>query len=298
MSSPALGRTSLVKHSIDTGCAPPIKQPLRRMPLAHQEIVSDEIDRLLEHGLIEKSHSPWASPIVLAKKKDGTPRLCIDLKKVNEITRKDSYPLPNIQECLDSMSGSCWFGSLDIASGFHQVEMVEADKAKTAFITKKGLFQWKVMPFGLCNAPATFERLMERVLEGLQWEICNLFIDDVVAYAPTEDVLIDRLATIFARLRGANLKLKPKKCHLFKRQLVFLGHVVSKDGVACDPEKLSAVADWPTPECLTDVRAFLGLTGYYRSYVPDYASLATPLTKLTEKDQPFELKLVRRPLRP
>ena len=282
-----LGRTDLVKHRIDVGDARPIKQPSRRLPISDQEIVNAEVERLLEEGLIEPSDSPWSSPVVLTTKKDGTPRLCVDLRRVNNVTRKDAYPLPNIQECLDSLSGAKWFCSLDLACGFWQVEVDERDQDKTAFVTKKGLFQWKVVPFGLCNAPATFERLMEKVLRGLQWQICNLFIDDLVVHGRTFEEMMANLQAVFDRINAAGLRHKPSKCTLCKRKVAFLGHVVSADGVMCDPAKLEAVAEWPTPKTVTEIRSFLGLAGYYRRFIAKFSAIAAPMIKLTEKNRPF-----------
>ena len=174
-----LGRTNLVKHQIHTGTARPIKQAPRRLPIAQKEAAEKEIEGMLANGIIEPSESPWSSPIVLVAKKDKNVRFCVDFRKINECTQKDAYPLPNIADCLDSLSGSLYFSTLDLASGYWQVEMDEEDKPKTAFVTHKGLFQFKVLPFGLTNAPATIERLMELVMRGLQWERCLVYLDDI-----------------------------------------------------------------------------------------------------------------------
>jgi len=184
------GHTSITQHKIITGESKPIKQAPRRLPLQLKEKAEEEVEKMLAKGIIEPSSSPWSSLIVLVKKKDGTIRFCIDYRKVNGVAVKDSYPLPRIEDCLDALSGSQWFCTLDLASGYWQVEMAERDKEKTAFSTGSGLYQFNVMPFGLCKAPATFERLMDRVLVGLPWQILLIFLDDVIVHTKSfEEVM-------------------------------------------------------------------------------------------------------------
>ena len=284
----SLGQTHLVEHQIDTGDARPIKQRPRREPLGLQDVVQTELRDMLEKDVIEPSASAWASPVVLVKKKDGSIRFCIDYRKLNEVSKKDAYPLPRIEDNLDALAGAKWFCTLDLASGYWQVAMSEADRDKTAFCTRYGLYQWKVMPFGLCNAPGTFERLMEQVLAGLQWETILLYLDDVIVFGRTVEEEFSRLEEVFARMRKAGLKLKPKKCHLFKKEVSFLGHRVSQEGVATEEEKVEAVKTWPDLRSVKDVRAFLGLTGYYRRFIQDYAKVASPLINLTKKESKFE----------
>ena len=173
-----LGRTNVVKHTINTGDCAPIKQMPRRLPIHMREVMDDEIDKMLENNVIEPSNSPWSSPIVLVKKKDGSVRLCVDYRKINAVTVKDSFPIPNINASIDTLVGSRWFSTLDLSSGFWQVKMDKADQAKTAFVTQRGLYQFKVMSFGPCNATATFQRLMETVMNGLTWNCILLYVDD------------------------------------------------------------------------------------------------------------------------
>ena len=198
--------------------------------------------------MIEPSKSSWASPVVLVTKKDGSLRLCVDFRLVNSLTLKDSYPLPRIDDSIDALRGPKWFSTLDLASGYWQVPMASEDMEKTAFATPFGLYQFKVMPFGLANAPATFERMMEHVLSGLHWETCLIYLDDVIIFSKTFEEHIARLHQVLTRLKEANLKLSPSKCKLFRPQVEYLGHVVSKDGVATDPKKIAAVTAWPTPK--------------------------------------------------
>ena len=282
-----LGRTDLVKHDIKTTTEQPIKQRARRFPIHQRDEGQKLVDEMLDQGVIEPSTSPWASPVVLVKKKSGETRFCIDYRKLNDISIKDAYPLPRIDDCLDALAGAKCFSTLDLASGYWQVGLTEQAKEKSAFVTNSGLFQWTVMPFGLCNAPSTFERLMEKVLAGLTWQICLVYLDDVIVYSRTVHEHIDRLESILQRLIEAGLKLKPKKCFLFRKQVAFLGHVVSAEGVGTDPEKIKAVQEWRTPRDLTDVRSFLGLCSYYRKFVPHFSEIAKPLTRLTEKGAPF-----------
>ncbi|KAK3743858.1 hypothetical protein QZH41_005256 [Actinostola sp. cb2023] len=252
-SSSDLGRTNLAKHTIDTGDAKPIRQPARRLPMHRREEAEQQVQKMLKDGIAEPSASPWASPIVLVRKRDGSMRFCVDYRKLNEVTVKDSYPLPTIDSCFDALSGSKWFSTLDLSSGYWQVEMDQKDKEKTAFTTGSGgLYHFTVMAFGLCNAPATFERLMEKVLSGLSWEICLAYIDDIIVHAKTFQAEKERLREVLKRMRAAGLKLSPKKCHLFQQSVEFLGHIVSSDGISTNPEKVKAVRESTKYEVFSD----------------------------------------------
>lgn len=257
-----IGRTSLIKHKILTENIVPIKQPPRRVPIEKLQEVERLVQDLLQRGLIVPSKSPWASPVVLVDKKDGTQRFCVDYRRVNKETKKDAFPIPHIQDTLDSLAGAEYYSTLDLCSGYWQVELDPETADETAFAVRSGLYQWRVMPFGLCNAPATFSRLMETVFRGLNHEILLLYLDDVVVFGNSVDEEIARLQMVFDRLRAANLKLKPKKCELFKTSVQYLGHVVSKAGVETDPQKVQRVSDWTTPQTVRDVRSFVGLASY------------------------------------
>ncbi len=283
-----LGRTHLVEHRINTGMAPPIKQRPRRQPIGKREAERDEIEKMLQLGLVEPSSSPWASPVVLVKKKCGSTRFCIDFRLLNDVTIKDAYPLPRIDDCLDALQGAQYYSSMDVQSGFWQIPVAEEDKEKTAFASSFGLYHFNVMPFGLCNSPATFERLMENVLRGLQFEECLLFVDDIISFGGTIPECLERLERVFERLAAAGLKLKPSKCNFFKKKVLFLGHIVTPEGITTDPAKIDVVKNWPVPTNTTEIRAFVGLCSYYRRLVQDFAKIAKPLHQATEKNRPFQ----------
>ncbi|GBN87066.1 Retrovirus-related Pol polyprotein from transposon 297 [Araneus ventricosus] len=230
----------MTQHRINTGNHPPIKQYPRRLPLAKKEEAERLVKEIVDNGIIEESSGSWASHIVLVKKKDGSTRFCVDYRKFNEITIKDSYPLPRIDDTLDALKGSQWFSALDLKSGYWQVDIQPEDKEKTAFTTGQGLWQFKVMPFGLCNAPATFERLMETVLRGLTSEACLVYLDDIIIVGRTFKEHLNNIRKVFQRLQIANLKLTPKKCRFFRKEVSYLGHIISADGVKTDPGKTKA----------------------------------------------------------
>ena len=226
-----LGHTQLLQHSIDTGPATPIRQPPRRIPQHKQQEAQRLLQSMLDRNIISKSHSPWSSPIILVQKKDGSLRFCVEYRKVNEVTRKDAYPLPRIDETLDTLSGSSWFTTLDLLSGYWQVEVAEEDREKTAFCTREGLFHFNVMPFGLCNAPAMFQRLMDLLLAGLLWEACLVYIDDVIIIGNDFQSHLCNISAVLSHLQDGGLKVNPSKCHFFKKEVHLLGHVVSNHGI-------------------------------------------------------------------
>ena len=279
-----LGSTSLVKHKIHTGDTVPIRQSPRRLLLAKKQEMEKAVKSMESQGIIEQSNSPWCSPIVLVIKKDGSTRFCVDYHKLNSVTRKDCYPLPRIDDAIDSLTGSHWFSSLDLKSRYWQVQLAEDAKSKTAFSTGIGLWQFNVMPFGLCNAPATFERLMERVLSGLPTAVALLYLDDILVPGPTFQQHVDNLYHVFIRLRGANLKLNPEKCSLLQKEVKYLGHVVSGSRISPDAEKVQAVVNWPASKSAHQLKSFLDLVSYYRRFIPNFTEVVSPLLKLTQKN--------------
>ena len=282
-----LGRTNLVRHTIDTGTNRPFKQQLRRHPMAYLPVIDEHVDKMLANDICEPSYVPWATNVVLVKKSDGSLRFCIDYRQLNNLTMKDSYPLPRIDTCFDALGDAKFFSILDLRQGYWQVENDPETADKTTFITRKGAFKFKVLPFGLSNAPAVFQRLMNLVMRGLIWKACLVFLDDIGVMSKTFEQHLERLRAVFGRLRSANLKLKPSKCKLFQLKVKFLESIVSVNGIEPDPDKLKAISEWPVPKNLTKLRAFVGLASYYRRHVEVFLDLAKPLLELTKKNQPF-----------
>ena len=284
---PVTGRTKSVQHEIDTNEARPVRCGPRRLAPAGLRREQDCVKEMLSGGQIEPSDSPWASPVVLVTKKDGSTRFCVDYRRLNSLTVKDAYPLPRIDDSLRLLGNQQWFSTMDLASGYWQVAMSPDAQKKAAFVTNEGLFQFRVMPFGLCNAPATFERLMDRVLCGMRWSRCLVYLDDVISFGKSVPEAIRRLEEVLCRLSDYGLQLKAKKCTFMQTEVGFLGHIVGRSGLACDPDKLSAVRNWHEPTKLKGVRQFIGFVGYYRRFVKDFAKLADPLVSLTRKGAPF-----------
>ena len=282
-----VGLTSLAEHSIDTGDAAPIKQRPRRVPLAYAEEEKKAIEDLLQKGVIRKSTSPWASPIVLVRKKNGTVRPCVDYRKVNSLVKPDGFPLPRVQDCLDAVAGAKYFSSFDLTSGYFQIPLKEADIPKSAFCCKYGHFEMLRLPFGLNNAASTFQRTMELALQGLQWETCLIYIDDIIVYGADFNQHMQRVEQVLQRISDAGLKLRPDKCHMLQTEVVFLGHVVSQEGVLPDPTNVSKIVNWPTPTNCKQVKQFVATGSYYRRFVKNFATVARPLTELTKKDAKF-----------
>jgi hypothetical protein len=242
--------------------------------------------------VIQRSNSPWSSPVTLVLKPNGKWRFCIDYRKLNGITRKDNHPLPRNDAIFDKLGGSKWFSTMDMASGYWQIGMDEKDIEKTAFITHEGLYEWKVMPFGLTNAPATFQRTMQLVLGELFYTIAPVYIDDIIVHSETFEDHIRDLEEVFEKIRIANLKFGPEKCKFCFQEIKFLGHIIGKDGIKTDPAKIEKVKNYPRPVNITQLRGFLGLTKYYRKYIKDFAKIAKPLNDLTKgfKSKPLETR--------
>lgn len=278
-----LGSTNVVQHTIDVGEALPIHLPPHRMSVRERVVVRELVGEMLEKGIIEPSFSPWSSPVVLVRKKTGEVRFCVDYRRLNEVTKKDVYPLPRIDDILDRLGGSKYFSQLDLASGYWQVRMEPAHKEKTAFVTADGLYEFNRMPFGLCNAPATFQRLMDRVLAKLKWDQCLVYLDDVVVFGSNFQEHQERLRSVLQAIRGSNLSLKTTKCRFAVEEMVILGHVVNQAGLHPDPEKQRAIKEFPRPLKISQLRGFLGLASYYRRFIKNFASIAQPLHALLKK---------------
>ena len=276
------GKTEVVKHQIDTR-GPPIRQPFRRVPYSLRDTLQKEVDSMLNNRVIRPSTSPWSSPVVLVRKGDGSRRFCVDFRKVNDVTRRDAYPLPRIDATVEALRGSVYFTTLDLASGYWQVELGEEAKEKTAFSTVNGHYEFNVMPFGLTNAPATFQRLMECILSGLNNSECLIYLDDVIVFSTSFQEHMERLHRVLTKLKDAGLLLKLSKCKFAQDEVPYLGFIVSARGVQPNPEKIKAVLNYPVPDNFKALRQFLGMSNYYRRFIQGYSQIVEPLHKLTRK---------------
>ncbi|UYV68438.1 hypothetical protein LAZ67_5004313, partial [Cordylochernes scorpioides] len=285
--SSRLERTNLAKHWIDTEDAKPIKHKPYRVSAKERDIIKEQIDEMLTEGIIRSSSSPWSFPVILVKKRDGKYRFCVDYRKLNNVTVKDVYPIPRIDEVMDTLQGSTHFSAIDLRSGYWQVEVEERDKEKTAFTTAHGLYEFNVMPFGLCNAPATFERNMENMLGNLRWQICLCYLDDVIIYSSDFPTHLKRLEAVFRCFRESNLRLNDKKCRFAFEELEILGYITSKHGIKPAEHNIKAVRNFPRPKKVKEVQSFLGMCSYYRKFIKDFSKIADPLTNLIKKSVSF-----------
>lgn len=275
------GRTDKVAHRIKLSDETPFKQRPRPIHPADIEAVRKHIQELLDTGVIRESESPFSSPIVVVRKKNGTVRLCIDYRKLNLQTIKDAYALPKLEDTFSALSGSQWFSVLDLKSGYYQIEVEEADKPKTAFVCPLGFWEFNRMPQGVTNAPGTFQRLMERCVGDMHLKEVLVFLDDLIVFSATLEEHQARLMRVLGRLKEFGLKLSPEKCSFFQTSVKYLGHVVSRKGVETDPEKIASLKTWPVPQNLRELRSFLGFAGYYRRFVKGYSNIVKPLHALT-----------------
>ena len=250
-----LGRTAVIQHEIRVVDSEPIHQQPYRIPAARKEVIKKEIDKMLGMGIIQPSTSPWASPTVLVEKKDGDIRFCVDYRKLNRVSKFDAYPMPRVEDVLDNVGAAKYISTLDLAKGYWQIPMAGDSKEKTAFTTPFGLFEFQVMPFGLHNAPATFQRMMNDVLREC-FDFCQVYIDDVAVYSTTWEEHVEHLRRVFTCLREANLTLKMAKCQFGRRQVEYLGYVVGNGKVLPNPKKIEAVLHYQQPVMKTDVKAF------------------------------------------
>eukprot|EP00877_Chromochloris_zofingiensis_P007298 jgi/Chrzof1/2821/Cz12g00030.t1 len=278
-----------VHHTIELqeGAKPPYRQPYR-MSTAELVELKKQLTELLDKGWIRPSSSAFGAPVLFARKKDGTLRLCIDYRALNAITVKNRYPLPRIDELFDTVRGASVYTRLDLASAYHQIPMTPGDVHKTAFQTRYGQFEFLVMPFGLCNAPSTCQSLMHKIFAPHLDEFVCIYLDDILVYSRSMDEHLEHLLIVLSALREHKLFAKRKKCEFAKASLSFLVHVLSQDGIQVDVSKVQAILDWPQPSDVHELRSFLGMCSYYRRFVPQFAKVAAPLTDLTRNNRSLQ----------
>ena len=297
-----ISRTKLVKMDIDTGDSPPVSSRSYTLPLKHYEWVQREIESLECTGVITKSMSKWASPIVVVPKKSAPRvplkrRLYVDFRKVNELQQDiitagktkgqiSIHPHPKIDEMYAKLKGAKVFSTIDLRSRYHHIALDKSSRAKTGFVTPFGKYEFLMVPFGLAQAPAYFQLLMNKVLKGLKFVMT--YLDDIIIFSENESQHLEPLETVFSHLREAGLKMKWFKCDFFKSKILYLGHLISPEGISPLPNKLDCIKHMPAPKNMKEIKQFLGLTGYYRKFVPRFADISRPLTTLTKKDKKFE----------
>lgn len=283
-----IGRTNILKCKIELEeNAQPIKQKSFFMTPEEKKRIREEIQEMIKKDIIEESYSPWASPCFYIDKKGGKKRLVHDFRKLNKVTKKDSFPLPRIDELLGSFLGKKWYSGLDLVSGYWNVEVEEKDREKLAFITPEGLYQFKRMPFGPCNAPSVFQRMMQKALGNLTYTKALVYIDDIIIYSDTFEQHLKDIEEVLECLRRANVKLGMEKCQFCIDKIDFLGFVVGKDGIETQGEKVKKIRNYPRPYDITQLRGFLGLAGYYRKFIPRFSDIAKPLSELLKKNQEY-----------
>ncbi|HMB90929.1 MAG TPA: reverse transcriptase family protein, partial [Rhodothermales bacterium] len=279
-----IGACRVEPHTVETGNALPINTPPHNMPYHLRPVLRKELDDMLAGGIIEPSMSPWAAPIVYVRKKDGTWRLCVDYRKLNQVARATAYPLPKINDVFTIMRGSRYFSTLDLNKGFWQIKLEENSKGRTSFTTVFGQFQFTRLPFGLATAPGAFQNAMNQVLAGINWVNGIVYIDDILIFTETFEEHLEVLARVLSRLIAADLRVKLTKCEFARTECHYLGHVLNSQGVMPDPEKVEAVKSMPYPTCVRHVETFLGKVGYYGKFIDHLATIARPLNNLKKKN--------------
>jgi hypothetical protein len=267
---------------------PPISKRPYRMPINELVELKKQIAELQAKGFIRPSSSPWGATVLFVEKKDGTQRMCIDYRSLNEVTIKNKYPLPRIEDLFDQMKGASIFSKIDLRSGYHQLMIQESDIPKTTFRTQYGLYEYTVMSFGLTNAPAYFMYLIKKVFMEYLDKFVVVFIDDILIFSKTEEEHEKHLRMVLEKLRSNQLYAKFSKCEFWLREVAFLGHVISAGGILVDPSKVKGVLNWMPPTNASEIRSFLGLVGYYRRFMKDFSKIAKPMTRLLEKNKDFD----------
>jgi hypothetical protein len=265
----------------------PIQSYPYRKSAKETQVINEQVQEMLENHIVRPSSSSWSSPVVIIKKKDGSPRFCVDYRRLNLITERDVYPLPRIDDIIDKLAGSKYFTTLDLKSGYWQIPIDEQDKKKTAFVTTDGLYEFNVLPFGLSNAPASFQRIMNSVLGVLRWDITLVYLDDIIIYSKSFDKHIQHLDLVFDALSKANVKLNAAKCSLARKQLDYLGFRITQDGIKPTTTNVRKTVDFPTPTSAKAAYSFVQMAQFYRRFIKDFASIAAPLNVFKTKNATF-----------
>ena len=280
-----VGKTELIKHEILTNSKPIVMNP-RRQPYHLIEKINKNVQEMEDNGIISKCESPWNSPLVCVKKRDKDDiRICLDYRALNDVTERPIFPIPNTQEMLDTLQGARFFTSLDLGNAYYQVELDENSKLKTAFSTQNAQYCFNRMPFGIAAAPATFQKLMNSVLGSLNWKEAVVYLDDILIFSSSLNEHYKRIRNVLDRIRKANLKISPTKCHFLKEEIKFLGHVINKSGIRTDENKIDSIKHFERPKCIKKLRSFLGLTNYYRKFIKDYSKYSKILESLIGSNQ-------------
>ena len=276
-----LGCLKDAKYHIELTDATPVKQRYRPIHPKIRDQVQQQLKVMLDSGVIQESTSPWSSPLTVAKKKDGSLRLCVDYRRLNAQAKRDAKSLPRIDETLSLLNGNRYFSSLDLIAGYWQLQLDASSKPLTAFSAgSEALYEFNRIPFGYSSSGMMFQRSIENVLRGLLYKHCLIYLDDILVKSTDFASHLDSMELVFDRLYEAGLRLKPKKCDLFSTKVKFLGYLITESGIRTDPDKTKLIEDWPTPTCTRDVRKYLGLISYYRKFVPNFSVKASALTQL------------------
>lgn len=278
-----LGTFKMTKHHIDTRNETPYFSGISRIPLAYEHKLNIMIDDMLRNNIIERSNSPWNSPIVIVPKDDHEIRLCIDYRKLNSLTCRPIHPFPSAQEIFDQLGGNAYFTTLDMTKGYYQIEMSEFDKEKTAFSTSNGHYHFLRMPFGLCGAPATFQRALSTVLSGEIGTSCAVYLDDIIVYGRTVKDHNVNLCKVLDKLSKAGFKLSRNKCHFLQSEVRFLGHLINKEGIHTDPKKVETIKNWVLPSKINELHSFICFANYYRKFIRNFNQIVYPLESLIKR---------------
>ena len=283
-----IGTTPLIQMSIDIGDSNPVSQKPYAIAMKHYNWVKEEIDKLLEAGVIRNSHSSWLAPIIVVPKGDGGKRLVIDYRALNKVMRKFVWPMPKVEDIFSQLNGAKYFSTLDLRAGYHHIRLTKDSIPKTAFTSPFGKYEYIKVPFGLAQAPAYFQELMTGVLKDLPFAMA--YLDNIIIYSSTPEEHLQHIKTVFEKLRHAKLSMKLSRCHFFTKEIQYLRHILGVEGIKPVPAKTEAIKAMHPPVNPKQVRAFLGLVGYYRKFIKNFAKIAKPLTMLTRMDIKFEWK--------